>query len=569
MANKRAVLNRYPAFFSLLVIAAALSGSAAGESSDYRRLAEYYAPVIYQQAHSEVLDYITRFDFDGDWNGANNWENAYLFDLPAYAYYSVIESTHYYFITYAFFHPRDYTAQPMEGFAPKMEHENDMEGCTVLVEKDHTDWGKPILLETLAHDRFYKYYNRDVHMERSVRTKFDGSIVFLEESEDGHHREPAIFIEAEGHGVKAAGEEVQDLFFFHPGVIYRCSGQGAEIPGDNRATDVSYELISIEDTLWARRFEVGENSLYCCAEQYRLSNGGYTHIGESFNGPVGGCAARPPWGWDEQDDGPIAKGDWFRDPLFSFQQQFGIGGLDESYLYNPFLKAPDLQGSESLPLCSSGGAGTTVGQATKETLAGVAQILISGGISKDKISEKAKQLFLSDSVLLEWSGKAGLERWEWDKTNATEFSPSFVTDQFIKLLRIPMDKGAAFSSPAVNAPARYFDRLIFRYKCSIDGARVRVHWTYENMEDSASVSSMDLDLNRTESWIAGRINLSSSPQWDPARTVTRMKLEILPPDQFATEGAGRTAPDSSESSHQVMIQYIVFDRAAFADTFSR
>ena len=94
--------------------------------------------MVFQESRSSVLDFITRFDYDGDWRGDNNWRNAYLFDLPGYVYYSVIESSRHYFITYAFYHPRDYTARPYEGFAPKTEHENDLEGCTVTVEKDGT-----------------------------------------------------------------------------------------------------------------------------------------------------------------------------------------------------------------------------------------------------------------------------------------------------------------------------------------------------------------------------------------------------------------------------------------------
>ena len=127
----------------------------AAEKPEHRALAEYYAPVVYQESKSAILDYITRFDYDGDWNGSNNWRNAYRYELRAYVYYGVVESTNHVFITYAFYHPRDFTARPMEGMAPKTEHENDMEGCMLVMEKDKTPWGKPILLETLAHDHFY------------------------------------------------------------------------------------------------------------------------------------------------------------------------------------------------------------------------------------------------------------------------------------------------------------------------------------------------------------------------------------------------------------------------------
>src|SRR5688500_19260378 len=128
---------------ALLLGAAA---AAAADDANHRRLAEHYAPVVFQESRSTVLDFIAKFDYDGDWKGDNNWRNAYLHDLTGHVYYSVIESSNHYFITYAFYHPRDYTARPYEGFAPKTEHENDMEGCTITIEKDGSAFGKIVLL---------------------------------------------------------------------------------------------------------------------------------------------------------------------------------------------------------------------------------------------------------------------------------------------------------------------------------------------------------------------------------------------------------------------------------------
>ena len=162
--------------------------------------------MVYQESRSAILDYITRFDYDGDWNGSNNWRNAYRYELRANVYYGVVESTNHVFITYAFYHPRDFTARPMEGMAPKTEQENDMEGCMLVIEKDKTPWGKAILLETLAHDHFYRYDNPSYRRVKKGK-KFpalDVSIVFLKQVDATHHQQPAIYIEPEGHGVTAA-----------------------------------------------------------------------------------------------------------------------------------------------------------------------------------------------------------------------------------------------------------------------------------------------------------------------------------------------------------------------------
>src|SRR6185503_8211156 len=107
-----------------------------------------------------------------------------------------------------------YTARPYEGFAPKTEHENDMEGMTLTIEKDGSAFGKVVLLETLAHDIFYKYENRDYRRVLPGSLKLDGAMTFV----DGR---PAIYVEAEGHGVKAASRAVVASVSSFPGVVYR------------------------------------------------------------------------------------------------------------------------------------------------------------------------------------------------------------------------------------------------------------------------------------------------------------------------------------------------------------
>lgn len=403
----------------------ARSGPLFAEKPAHRALAEYYAPVIYQESKSTVLDHITRFDYDGDWNGSNNWRNAYRYELPGYVYYAVVESTNHLFIWYAFFHPRDFTARPLEGMAPKTEHENDLEGCMLVVEKDKTCWGKPILLETLAHDHFYRYDNP--HYRRVKKHKelppLDGSVVFLKEVDATHHREPALYIEPEGHGVKAATEQVRAADFKHPGMIYRYSGRGAAVPRNNADADVSYDLIAIEDTLWARRAEIGPSSAYCCGDSYAVPGGQNIVIGSAFNGPIGGCAAKPPWGWDQANDGPINKGDLFRDPLRAIPVQMQVEGWGGTYVHNPYLTAETSVASKPGTLCSESAVNKTIGQSVTSSLLGIGKTLLSGGFNKERIGDRAKQLFLTNTVLLEWARLTDFERWSWNKTLAEPLLP--------------------------------------------------------------------------------------------------------------------------------------------------
>src|SRR3954471_24622080 len=73
------------------------------KDSEMRAIAERFAPILYQRTAGSPserrFDYPTIFDFDGDWIGNNNWENAADPKLKvwSYVYYSVIESDDYYF----------------------------------------------------------------------------------------------------------------------------------------------------------------------------------------------------------------------------------------------------------------------------------------------------------------------------------------------------------------------------------------------------------------------------------------------------------------------------------------
>jgi hypothetical protein len=529
------------------------------ENPEYRRLAEHYAPVVFQETKSSVLDYIARFDFDGDWNGANNWRNAYLNDLSAHVYYAVIESTNHYFITYAFYHPRDYTAQPFEGYAPKTEHENDMEGCTLTIEKDGTPAGRPILLETLAHDHFYTYANAQYRRVQSGKSRLDGSIIFLDESDPMHPRQPAIYIEPEGHGVKGAGTEVRQPNYAFPGVVYRFTGRGAEVPQSNKSPDVSYDLVSIEETLWAHRFDVG--TTYCCSDPYAFPGGSTSAFGSAFNGPLGGCAAKPPWGWDQADDS-IVKGDWFRDPLKAYRTQLQIANFEGTYTWNPYLQ---IESRSAGNMCSESTVNKDVRTAVTSSVIGIARVLTGGGLSRAAIGQNAKQLFLGETALLEWARDGDFERWNWDKTLVA--APSIIKNGLADEMRIPLLTNFAFSSPLFKVSGRYFDSIIMKYKCSLEGATARVYWTTEGSPDFTEQNSASMPIQKTDQWVSGRINLSDAKTWDKTKSVLRLKIEIVTPDNVKVATIDPAAKTSD--SPQFVLNFLVFDRDSFSNTFER
>ena len=118
-------------------------------------IASHFAPIFYQALGDKPRsDYITNFDFDGDWRGDNNWQNLANADFPlkAYIYYAISETTTHFFIHFAVFHPRDYKGgerkgtllsdliregqkarqyDPTDWGTKPLAHENDMEGALV------------------------------------------------------------------------------------------------------------------------------------------------------------------------------------------------------------------------------------------------------------------------------------------------------------------------------------------------------------------------------------------------------------------------------------------------------
>src|SRR3954454_24664685 len=65
-----------------------------------RQIAARFAPVFRQALRDHPrADYVTDFDFDGDWRGDNNWKNTddLKFHLRAYVYFAASETvTHFY-----------------------------------------------------------------------------------------------------------------------------------------------------------------------------------------------------------------------------------------------------------------------------------------------------------------------------------------------------------------------------------------------------------------------------------------------------------------------------------------
>ncbi len=296
-----------------------MAGMGAGRAEAvtfYEDLAAHWAPDFYQDVNATYglkADSLTNFDYDGDWNGRNNWENLNSYNTPAYVYYSVVETETHYFIGYYTFHARD------DGPLDADKHENDLEGALVVIHKNGTTYGAFHLVETLAHDQWYQYTN-----DSAVTTgldNVDGGVLFRGDR-------PKLFIQANGqspwngHGVHAydgSGAPGGD------GIVYQYTGV-ASVPTDGTGSythTYTYALKSV-DELWNRREQIGNDNTFASFGVFR---------GDNYQAN----SAKAPWGWDDSDDGATFTGDIFSDPAHFVDTHLnGLGIFSHVYTYHPY-----------------------------------------------------------------------------------------------------------------------------------------------------------------------------------------------------------------------------------------
>ena len=336
-------------------------------------IAARFAPIFYQALGDRPRsDYITNFDFDGDWVGDNNWNNAIneTFPLKAFIYYSIAETSTHFFIHYAVFHPRDYKGGEVRGallseliregakrgakYDPTgladeatLAHENDMEGALVVVKRQgkSLDQARVVFVETLRHNTFPRYQTGE-----SVP---GASLVTLE------GQRPLLYIEPKGHGIEAFTNNPKQTS--RKSFLRYVYGERADDPDKLSSvcrdldvtpckSSVSYELVPLA-TLWTKAkgdanptygvtFDYGEVTIGTSLDgattgEKKVKLG---MRGCAFRGDVGGVnMARPPWGWFDRESPDQALGSWFFDPAVRIKRDFNLdSSFSTSYVKLPF-----------------------------------------------------------------------------------------------------------------------------------------------------------------------------------------------------------------------------------------
>ena len=308
-------------------------------------LVEHYAPFIAQETwFRPKADYLTRFNYDGNWKGDDNWENLEKGSSQAVVYYASMETETHWFLQYSFFHPRDYSDVCIVGTC----HENDFEGLILAIRKDDSKFGKLEVMETLAHNNIYSFTN-DPSIKRGVHN-IDGKI----DLHDGFR--PIVFIEAGGHGVYGSsyGASLFDAkkmdFKQNTGVTYVPGGKTRK-PRNPNDRNVGYILLPAYEELWLRgnQEEPGDNETYDNFFSYQpfgnrpkakanLIAGAFRGKTASDNG------AKPFWAWY---DGKTRKkkllntGQWALDPAYSISINLKFPSekpISTEYIFNRYLE---------------------------------------------------------------------------------------------------------------------------------------------------------------------------------------------------------------------------------------
>jgi len=311
-------------------------------SDPYRALAEHYAPFLAQETWFDPkADIPCRFDFDGDWQGDNNWDNLEEGSSQAFVYYAAMETETHWFLIYNVFHARDYSDRCVVGTC----HENDNEGIILTIRKDGTPFGRLEVMETLAHNNIYSV-TTDKAIRNGVHT-IDGGIEFYQQSH------PVVFIESGGHGIygtRTANSRYsfeRDEFSDSTGMTLIYKGT-PERPRHANDRLVGYELLPIYEEWWLKaeegKWDARTFDDYFRYEPFGGRPGLAAKIGGAFYGRKEAAnRAKPFWGWHDGQTlkkGVLAVGQWGLDPAYAVSRNLQFPAdqpFSLDYVYNPYL----------------------------------------------------------------------------------------------------------------------------------------------------------------------------------------------------------------------------------------
>ncbi len=340
-----------------------------GWKSEWVDLVHFFAPLIYQDVDQSAADFLTRFTYDGNWDGGDNWEHTFLYPLNAYVYVSVVEDVNRYFIFYGTFHPRDWCTGPFCGINGA-EHENDLEGVLITVDKRFTTaswpYGQVLTAETIFHNDYrpYKNCNLEGGFPLYVKTSDFYSMAFASDfagcifwevdnqhgTTSGSQTRMSVFAEARGHGVKMWDGTP---FGNNDGIVYFPSTTVAAVP-PSFMSSAFYKLQWVHQgelptaptvSMWRKRLSNnGLNTFeYTPGETVGPWLVEYGYLFRAENQPA---KAKAPWG-QKLDDQVfyVYRGDWHNHPAWTWSQHYEPDPSNSPYY--DYCRAPSCRMNQS------------------------------------------------------------------------------------------------------------------------------------------------------------------------------------------------------------------------------
>ena len=305
-------------------------------SSDGPRalIAAHFAPTIFQETKDD-RDLLTAFNFDGDWDGANNAANLKKFPARAVVYDTVAETATHFLVTYVIYHPVD--AKWGSG------HDHDTEHVTVVIRKDGSAWGHLEAMETRFHKVMYQYAAPGIAIGTGA-DNVDGTIHL------GGDGRPEVYAQRVGHGLCGGYAPTswldtlalrcnhrEEPHISRHGVVYRYTGT-ASVPRSLDDRDVGYALVEIGDTLWAHARDGGTFTSSMDFDGERCASFACPRgIGRQLSARPGHNSTGMPW---EEGGGRGVKGrgSAFFDPAFTLAHRLRFPApFSTDYLFNPYL----------------------------------------------------------------------------------------------------------------------------------------------------------------------------------------------------------------------------------------
>ena len=322
----------------------------------YKALAGKYAPLLYQATNTESpqYDYLTRFDFDGDWVAENNVISVKkeASEFKASLYYSVTETKSHFFITYSFFYPYRFAEEEDDRFG------NDVSGALVVVRKADE---APLAVETYFKkdddERSFSFLTEESGLITAGKTfadfKFDGLYPAATLFPDGRYvgylssrqHESCLWLDENNGfldgcilntGVKNVMQKIE--YVFKDGTAGALQKEGGKYPQAKES--VGYGLIHLLDSWWVRRTDVGQALMWAGEYTYEPHNSAIyqncpelSHpIPSVFVDPENTDTGRPPWAWKYNPQNgttfyEVARGVWFLDPAVHFKQRHDTSNL--------------------------------------------------------------------------------------------------------------------------------------------------------------------------------------------------------------------------------------------------